>query len=213
MTRDCGILLLGQDDSIKGRARQVGVQVELGAGPDLCFEKTLIVAPGTRVPWHLLEAAWKLLDRWDAAVPLWQYTVTAETIGNPVDRDRTRAVIRDLRVLLHATELLFIRANEAGRALAEKWSEDVQDGGDPRLAFLRALYLVKPHLYVLPVSWLLPERSTSRGGARGAVPRHTQAAQRTLGQLTRVEISPGQFVKCHPGDESRVIDMLRRGRG
>lgn len=202
---DKGLLLTGPDETMLKMAKKDGVGCIVGEIPELPFEKTLIVAPGTRVPWHLLEAGWTLLDRWDAAVPLWQYTVTAETIGDQADRDRTLKVIRDLRVLLHATELVFVRANQPGRELAEKWATecgDPQDGGDPRLAFLRALYLVKPRLYVLPISWSGPDRA-----APGVALRPFAEAK-----LTRVEISPGEFVKCRPGDENRVLEMLRRRR-
>lgn len=200
-----GILLLGQDGIIESRARSAGLAVDFGESPALPFERTLITVPGTRLPFELLPAGFGLLERWDAAVPLWQYTVTAESVGAPEERERTRLVIRDLRVLLHATELLFVRRNEAGQALVDAWTHECAGGGNERLAFLRAFYTVKPRLCVLPTSWLAsgPRAKPGMSAGRGV---------RTDG-LVVLELEPGRLVKVHPGDEERVRAHFARQRG
>jgi hypothetical protein len=199
-----GIFLLGSDEVIESRAKRAGLPVEHGERPAVPFDGTLITVPGARVPFELLPAAFALLERWDAAVPLWQYTVTAESVGTPAERELTKAIIRDLRVLLHATELLFVCKNEAGQALVEAWQSEE---GDRRLAFLRALYTVKPRLCVLPTSWLLDVRPV-RAVAGRPVRRSPNAGR----PLVRLELEPGRFVKCHEGDEEKVRAHFARQR-
>jgi hypothetical protein len=198
-----GILLTGPDELIESRAKGAKLAVVISDDYALPFEKTLIVEPGTRVPFDLLPAAWHFLDRWDAAVPLWRYGVLAQDIGTATDQAPTRAVIRDLRVLLHATELLFVRRNEAGESLVKTWRGECAAGGDPRLAFLRALYQIKPRLCVLPTNWLAANVSNqigpirSHGSITGQTPPHRA--------LVSVELAPGRFVKVYAGDEEKAL--------
>src|SRR5690554_724769 len=112
-----GIVLRGEDEVIASRAKHAGLPVVVSDSFELPFEKVLFVEPGTRVPFDLLPAAWHFLERWDAAVPLWKYGVLACDMGTEGERRQTRGIIRDLRVLLHSTELLFVRRSEQGTAL------------------------------------------------------------------------------------------------
>lgn len=197
----------GADEVIESRAARAGLGIsslrqaqEPGEGA-LPFEKNLIVQAGTRVPWDLLPAAWHFLERWDAAVPLWRYGVLAADVGTAEERAATQAVVRDLRVLLHSVELVFVRRNEAGGELIAAWKEEVQcfETGDWRLAFLRAMYRVKPRLCVLPTTWLAEVQqwqtlaaSSSRGGLR------------RVERLEIVEAAPGIYVKRRAGENGAV---------
>lgn len=207
-----GIWIDGRDEAIESRAQAAGLHV--CAQTDavmLPFEKTLIVQPETAVPWDLLPAAWHFLDRWDAAVPLWRYGETAADVGEAEERHITREIVRDLRVLLHSTELLFLRRNEAGQALLAAWREEMAHGEHQRLAFLRALYRVKPRLCVLPVTWLAPVRQASHQAMR----RGRVLSPNAGNPLVSIELEPGRFVKIHAGDEARVraaFEQQRAGR-
>jgi hypothetical protein len=194
-----GIVLNGKDRTIEKKAQNLGLGVVVDAEMPPAFDKTLFVEAGTEVPWDLLPAAWHFLERWDAAVPLWRYGVNAADVGSKSERKRTAEIVRDLRVLLHSVELLFVRANDDGRALLAAYREELVDSSEKRLAFLRALYRTKPRCCVLPRSWLAKvfERSkldaqATRGRSKGF--RHTGQ------KLVTVEIAPGRFVKCNPGD-------------
>ena len=205
-----GIVLREKDAAIENRARNAGLGVLISDVLEIRFDKTLFVEPGTRVPFGLLTAAWFFLDRWDAAVPLWRYGVTAANVGTAQERKATEAIMRDLRVLLHSYELLFVRNNAAGRALVETWAKESAGGGEKRLAFLRAVYLVKPKLCVLPISWLTDVHEHSKQslmrGHRNGSGRPANSSR----PLVRIELEPGRFVKCHQGDEERVREHFAR---
>ena len=219
-----GILILGgKDRTIEKAAQRDGLKVAHGDDPAIPFDKTLIVQAGAQVPWGLLPAAWHFLDRWDAAVPLWRYGVTADDMGTSRERRQTVALVRDLRVLLYSHELLFVRDNDAGRSLVAAFEEELAaadprpamgtDAGGERLAFLRAMYRVKPRLCVLPQSWLADVMRRSVQDARAGGGKHvtrktgkhvSRKAGKTGKRLVRVELSPGRFVQCYPGDEETV---------
>ena len=206
---DRGIVLLSEDPAIEARARAMKLSVVVDPEMPLAFDKTLFV-DGVGVPWDLLPAAWHFLERWDAAVPLWRYGVNASDVGTPSERERTQAVVRDLRVLLYAHELLFLRKNEAGEALRAAFLEERANGGEVRLAFLRAYYRVKPRMCVLPRSWLAKVQSrakidTTRVGGR-------RRGRKVGTRLVQVEIGPGQFVRCLPENVEQVREQFARRR-
>jgi hypothetical protein len=204
---DKGIVLTGADKNIQARARAANLPVTIDAAMPLAYDKTLFVEPSTRVPWDLLPAAWHFLERWDAAVPLWRYGVNAADVGSKEERARTAAVIRDLRVLLHAVELLFVRDNEDGRALMATYWTERQNGTEKRLSFLRALYQVKPRLCVLPLSWMADIAKGPSADRQAAKARRNAIQAKAL---VRVEISPGRFVNCREGDEEKVLAQFQQ---
>ncbi|MFO7743384.1 MAG: hypothetical protein R6X31_13850 [Anaerolineae bacterium] len=202
-----GIVLTGADKHLEELAGGKGLNVTTDSEMGLAYDKTLFVEPGGEVPWDLLPAAWHLLERWDAAVPMWRYGVNASDVGTKAERERTKAVVRDLRVLLHSVELLFVRDNKNGQALMDAYRDELENGGEKRLAFLRAHYRTKPRLCVLPRPWLAKVFERSKMDARSA-----RGGRRTGAKLVTVEVAPGRFVKCNPGDEEKVIEMFTGGR-
>ncbi len=94
-----------------------------------------------------------------------------------------------------------------------------------RLAFLRALYRVKPRLCVLPRSWLAAVQERSKQDARaregkGTIKRRKAKTRteryrgRARGKtLVAVKVAPGVSVQCHKGDEEQVKALYAdRGR-
>ena len=202
-----GILLIGGPDPvIESRSKKYQLEIERSDAYAIPFEKTLMVQSGTQVPWDLLPAAWAFLERWDAAVPLWRYGVTAADRGNAEERKITQAIILDLRVLLYSHELLFVRKNERGAALIDAWISEAERGPDLRLAFLRAFFLVKPKMCTLPISWLADVRAASAASRRL---RHPRIGRMKKSSLVRVEISPGRFVKVHRDDVDKAVAQFR----
>ena len=183
-----GILLRAEDEQIRRLAKGNGLPVEISAEPRLPFDRTLIVGPGRAVPWHLVKAGFAFLERWEAAAPLTVNLLAAE-IGTAGDRERTAAMVRDLRVPVYACDLLFVRAGEAGEQLLAAWRSEMADGAEERLAFLRALYQVKPVFLALPRSWLAETAVVQE-------PRRQKVGVMT--KLIEVQIAPGRYVCCRP---------------
>ncbi len=171
----------------------------LAADYSLTWPRTLFVDDGINVPWDMISYGFDFLDTWEVAAPIWRYDVLANDIAREADRERTLELIHDLRVMLYAHELLFTRDCDGARALLQMWQREQEavPAGDIRLAFLRALYMVKPLMLALPNSWLA-QATHDRHVATAQAPRVAAPA------LTRVEVSPGRFVSCLPGDAERV---------
>lgn len=206
------LILREPDKQVQARAKRHRLEVVIADGSlaEIEFDRVLIVAPGTVIPWDLVRHGFHFLQRWDAAAPLWRYGKVAADVGAPGEQKRTQKVTRDLRVLLYAQELLFVRNSPDGRALLATWEQEMAGGGEPRLAFLRAVYRVKPLFLALPRTW-----SSKVEGRRTKRPaRRTRQSQRS--KLVRVEIAPGRYVRCKPGEEEKTKKQwerqLRRGR-
>jgi hypothetical protein len=118
----------------------------------LPYPRTMVWNPALGCRTELLSVGFRLLERWQMAAPLLSYEQLACHIGSDEDRVRTQAVIRDLRVPVYDTRLMFIRRCAETMELVKRWLED--DEGDERLSFLRALYAVKPVICALPTSWM-----------------------------------------------------------
>ena len=179
-------------------ARGAGWQVIMSDSDEIPWPQTVFISQGINVPWDLLEFGFSFLDSWEIAAPIWRYDTLASEIARGDDRKRTEALIHDLRVMLYAHELLFVRDCDNARVLLETWQREIAavPDGDVRLAFLRALYIVKPFVLALPNSWL----------ADPATSRHNKRDFARIGQvpLVRVEVGPGRFVRCRQGDEEKV---------
>lgn len=102
---------------------------------------------------NILPIGFSLLDTWQIAAPVWSYTELAAHVGNAAEREYTQSIIRDLRVLMYDTRMVFVRRCGDTRKFVSVWRDESEKGADERLAFLRALYIVKPVLLALPTTW------------------------------------------------------------
>jgi hypothetical protein len=128
------------------------LSAEAFTGDWLPFERTIIWQTTVPLRAELVPAALKLLDRWQLAIPLYDYRELAQDVGDDNDRAETQDIVRDLRCLLYDTHLMFVRRSGDTRALFDAYDRE-RDGGDERLAFLRALYQTKPVICALPATW------------------------------------------------------------
>jgi hypothetical protein len=145
----CGIVLT----SAKACTRPPGgLELVHADQPELAFANTLVWS-GVNFRGDLLTTGFTLLDTWEVAAPILSYTILARDIGSDEDRAATCDVVRDLRVPVYDVRFLFLRRCDATRRLLKTWHNEA---GDRSLAFLRALYRVKPLLCALPTTWVLP---------------------------------------------------------
>ncbi len=150
-----GIVLFGNapGDWLDRLHSAMSVTVVSGDMPDVPFAETLLYRPEFELRLDLMLTGFKLLQRWQVAIPLWNYETLAAQVGTEEERERTKAVIRDLRVPLRDTRLVFMRRCAQTRELTNVWREELTNSTDERLAFLRALYRIKPVICDLPASW------------------------------------------------------------
>ncbi len=208
------VVIRQPDKAIQGRGQKFGYQTVVTDNWDLPSEKVLFVAKGEAVPWNLLAAGWYFLDKWEVAAPLWRYGVLAADVGTPAEQKITQAVTLDLRMLLYAHELLFVKNCDGARAFISAWLEECERGPEKRLAFLRALHRVKPIFCALPHSWLIEEAQRVAQDARsGLVSKEYLIRGDALSEvrpshqpkgLVRVDIGNGRQVLCWPGEEEMV---------
>jgi hypothetical protein len=147
----------------KARVKALFPSMEVKGGrPELAFPRTLCWDPAAKLRGELLGTGFQMLDTWEVAAPLASYETLARDIGTPAERSLTEAVIRDLRVPFYEARVLFMKRCPTTRELMAAWEEErlaAEGNGsrvvDERLAFLRALYRVKPLVLALPVTWVL----------------------------------------------------------
>jgi len=137
-------------DRLKGH-----IEIRVGP-PEVPWPRTLIWDSTCLLRAELAPVGFGLLATWDAAVPLWDYEKLACDVGDEKDRAATEKVIRDLRVPLYETRQMYVRKCIVGKQLVDIWQQECMEGGDEKLAFLRALYQVKPLIRALPVTWVRP---------------------------------------------------------
>lgn len=128
-----------------------GLDTTIGP-PALIYHKNVIWNPDLPIRSAMFPIGLSLLDRWELAVPITDYNLLARDIGTEQDRQRTKRITHDLRVPVYDTRLIFARQCLATEQLFEQWQAE-KEAGDERLAFLRALYTVKPYILALPSVW------------------------------------------------------------
>lgn len=155
----CGVRLVSESETASARLSEMGLEVVSASSELLPFDRTLIWDPEAPLRLDLIPNGFHLITRfaWQIAVPLWSYEQLARDMGSEEARAATEAIIRDLRVPVYDPRVLFFRRCPETEALLETWQEEAGCGSDDdgmRLAFMRALYRVKPLVCALPVTWV-----------------------------------------------------------
>ncbi len=136
------------------KAQRIGIQIQQGV--KLPWPRTLIWQVGCGLWPGLVGVGFKLLKTWQVAIPLCRYDILTRDVGTPEDRAATEAIVHDLRVPLYEVRQMYMQCCDDTRRLLDVWDEEQArvQGGDVRLAFLRALFTVKPFVLALPCSWV-----------------------------------------------------------
>jgi hypothetical protein len=93
-------------------------------------------------------AAWEMAAMWMGNKLL------AQQFGSVEEKERTRAVVRELRIPVYDTRLVWVRRTETTEAVIEQWVKELRVGANEAHAFLRAVYTHKPMLNTLPQNWM-----------------------------------------------------------
>lgn len=152
-----GVVISGNFEAGKAHLDTYQGRLEMLDGLPLpVYKKTLIWDTSINLRRELVPVGFGLLDTWQLAVPIENYDVLACHIGDEEDRERTKAIIRDLRVPVYSIRQMFVRKCQEVENLFALWNKEKAEGGDERLAFLRAIYMAKPFILALPSTWVDP---------------------------------------------------------
>ena len=154
--KDAGILALGSPvaaavvlEELKGK-----LNVKYGdSAAWMPWAKTIIWDTSVMLRTEMIPTGLGLLDTWHIAMPLWDKYRLAIHEGGEDERALTKAIVRDLRVPLYDTRLIYVRQCDEAKQLFAQWGIERQKGPSTRLAFLRAFYQVKPLMLALPITW------------------------------------------------------------
>lgn len=118
----------------------------------LAFERTLLWDTNAPLRLDLIGVGLGFLGPWQVAAPVASYSKLAvDYARNAAEADAARAVLRDLRVPVYDPRVVFVRRCAETAALLEAWAASKAEA---HLAFLLALYAVKPLLLALPTTWV-----------------------------------------------------------
>lgn len=146
---DCGIVVWGGGEWL-GETPAL-LRVVYAAAPRLQFDRTVLIHGLTRLSPGWIASGIGVLDIWQLAAPLMDYSILAQSVGDDEDRRKTCEVIHDLRVPVYDIRCLYVRRCDDTERLLSAWESE---SGDRALAFLRALYHVKPFVLALPPTWV-----------------------------------------------------------
>lgn len=153
-----GLLMAGSGIGVWGRpdAQPQLPDIEFTPLPEklsLPYHLTCLWQPPYKLKTDGLAAGFDLLKVWQVACPLWNYDVLAKDVGSAVAQERTKSVVHDLRIPVYDIRLIFLRRCPETEQLVEQWNEERESGDHDQLTFLRALYIVKPLILALPMTW------------------------------------------------------------
>lgn len=148
--KDHGIVVLNASAEMIKRSGETEIRAVESDRPRLEYPLTLLWHPQALLRHELLPVGFSLLKTWQVVCPLWDYETLACQVGSEEERERTKAVVKDLRVPLYDTNLIYVKRCGDTERLIDQWNAEE---GDEKLAFLRALYMVKPLILAVPITW------------------------------------------------------------
>ncbi|KKM90275.1 hypothetical protein LCGC14_1240350 [marine sediment metagenome] len=108
-----------------------------------------------------IQSVFSWLSVWEVAAPLKSYSHLAIDEGTPEERKLTASVVGDLRQMLYDSRAIWFRAdNERAQKFLDAFDRERKRCKCEKpceLAFLRALWKVKPRMLALPTGFIQPE--------------------------------------------------------
>ena len=187
------------------------------------WEQTLYVDADTQFA-RSPQPGFDLLDRWDLALACHENGVGATSDWRNVpEREETSALLGSPHVLYHNSGMIFWQNNERTEALFDMWYEEwmIYQHWDEQVALLRALMKSDVVYRNLPLSWnhnnseksYIIHHQFGDGHARIEKGRASTLRQNNKKKVVKVEVSSGVWVRCHEGEESKLIKQHQRLTG
>lgn len=160
-----GMVVIGDElDNNKYRQIQETIphlEIVYSDDVEIPFSETLIYNTKlNKLRIELLPIGFKWLKSFQVILPLLDYTTLAIHLGNSDDQLKAKEILKELRVPVYDTRLMFVRRCDETKELLSRWKAHKGNFTDDKLAFLCALYEVKPLHLALPNTWsgVLPLR-------------------------------------------------------
>jgi hypothetical protein len=156
---DCGIAVWNAEAQVDKRWLKplAAFSISYGVQFSLPYSRTLIWDGLCPLRPELVPVGfYRLTQGWQLAVPLVQYKTLAQNIGTDEEQARTQAVIKDLRVPVYDTRLMYVQRCSQTEHLFNVWQQEFEPCDDLRLAFLRAAFQCIPVINTLPATWTQP---------------------------------------------------------
>ena len=130
-----------------------------------------LVLNGVDVTEEDIKAVFKWLDAWEIAAPFRDYAHLACDEGTVEERQFTAELIGDLRQPLYDSRAIWmredsVRAKQFVKRLGTERKKCTCAEGPCDLAFLRALWKVKPLILALPRGFIQPEKGPVPASSR-----------------------------------------------
>lgn len=147
---DCAFVLIGANQQLKQKIRTLYPGVPIVSYTKGCPEygRFLLWDISAKLRLDLILVGFQLLKKWQLAVPLGDYNTLAEDIGTEKGRREAKEIVKDLRVPIYDSRVMFVRQCPETRNLFDLW------GGGGQLKFLEALYQSRPIVNALPPIWI-----------------------------------------------------------
>lgn len=127
--------------------------------PEIPFSETLIYDPKfTKIRPEFIGIGFYWLKSFEVVMPLWSYSELAIHIGSEQDRIITKEVIRDLRVPVYDSVLIYVRRSKKTLEFIDTYNQYCEKIKEKKLALLCAFYEHKPITLALPTTWLNKDR-------------------------------------------------------
>lgn len=157
-TSFAGVVITNPDlDAAKEAALQVtdahaDLRVQPGVIGDLPYPQTLYWDGQTPLRTDLMPVGFARLHKWQVAAPIYRYKRLAVHMGTEEEREKTAALVGDLRVPLYNPGLVYVRRCEQTQRFVRVWAQELNECG-PLHALLRAIFVTRPILCALPMTW------------------------------------------------------------
>ena len=117
-------------------------------------ERTLLWMPSVEINLAAFDPVLTWLDKWEVAVPFRPYDILAKDIGTEEEREESLPLLLDLRQPVYDSRIVLFRNCPRTRNLIQTWARrEMREEEDADLAFLRAVWHVKPLILALPKTW------------------------------------------------------------
>lgn len=149
---DAGVQVTDNNNIKRARGILPGINMESVPLPLISYPNTFMWNGKEAIRPEHVASGFSLLDTWELVIPIWDYDKLARDVGSLKDREKTEAIIHDLRVPCYHPYAFFCRKCKAVEDVLAEWANSTIQ--ESKLALLTAIYQVKPLILALPTTWV-----------------------------------------------------------